>query len=414
MHITLVLFLVYLITIGAGYWLKYLNLSWLKTYGSTVPPEFQGSIDPALLKRISDYTFENNRVGIVESIISNILLVVFLFGGMLGIYDRWISSLSSSFVLSGLLFALFLLLAEKLIDIPFSLYHHFKIENRYGFNTMTFRLWFTDLIKSLAISLVLGMLVLAAVLAIVAASPAWWWLWVWAFLLVFGIFMMYISPYVIEPLFFKFEPLKIQGLENRIRQLVERAGLRITRVFQVDASRRSRHSNAYFTGIGRVKRIVLFDTLIDQMSEEEILAVLAHEVGHWKKRHVLKRILLSELSAFLGLFIAYHLMRWDGLPGLIGLQQASFYARVIIVGFLSSVVTFPLTPLFTYLSRRGERQADRFALDLTGNPDALASGLVKLSRENLSNLHPHPLYAKFYYSHPPIVERVRSLKASRQ
>lgn len=411
MTITFILVILYLFVIGIGYWLKYLNLSHLKAYGSTVPPEFQGSIDPALLQKITNYTFENNRVGIVESIFSNILLVVFLFGGLLGIYDRWISSLSGSFLLSGLLFTLFLLIAETLIDIPFSLYNHFKIENKYGFNTMTFRLWSTDLMKSLAISLVLGMLVVAAALSIVSASPAWWWLSVWTFLLVFGIFMMYISPYVIEPLFFKFEPVKAEGLEEKIRHLMERAGLKVSRVFQVDASRRSRHSNAYFTGIGPVKRIVLFDTLIEQMSQDEILAVLAHEVGHWKKRHVLKRIVLAEASAFLGLFIAYHLIRWEGLPALIGLEQASFLARAIIVGFLSSLAMFPLTPLFSYLSRRDEREADRFASDLTGNSEAMASALVKLSRENLSNLHPHPLYAKFYYSHPPVVERVRKLRS---
>jgi STE24 endopeptidase len=191
---------------------------------------------------------------------------------------------------------------------------------------------------------------------------------------------------------------------------MERAGLKVSRVFQVDASRRSRHSNAYFTGIGKVKRIVLFDTLIGQMAQDEVLAVLAHEVGHWKKRHVLKRIVMSEATAFAGLFLAYHLLSWKGLPGLMGLDDASFYAKAVILGFLGSIVLFPLTPLFAFLSRRDERQADRFASDLTGRPEAMASALVKLSKENLSNLHPHPLYAAFYYSHPPVVERVRGLR----
>ncbi len=404
------LIILYLVVIGAGHWLKYLNLAYLKAHGETVPPEFLGTIDPSLMKKMSAYTVENSRVGTVESIIGSVLLLVFLFGGLLGAYDRWIASLSWSFVLSGALFALILLMAETLVDIPFSLYRNFKIEGRYGFNTMTLKLWAVDLVKSLAISAVLGMLVTAAALSIIQASPAWWWLWVWAFLLAFGIFMMYISPYVIEPLFFKFEPVKSEGLEEKIRQLMERAGLKVSRVFQVDASRRSRHSNAYFTGIGRVKRIVLFDTLIEQMTQDEILAVLAHEVGHWKKRHVLKRMVITEVSAFLGLLIAYRLLGWDELPGLVGLQNASFYARLVIVGFLGSLVLFPITPLFSYLSRKDEREADRFASDLTGNPGAMASALVRLSRENLSNLHPHPWYAKFYYSHPPVVERIRSLR----
>jgi STE24 endopeptidase len=404
-------FTAYLVILGTGYWLKYLNLAYLKVHGRTVPAEFQEVIDPALLKKISDYTLENSRVGLIESIIGNLLTILFLFGGLLGVYDRWILTLTGSLLWGGLLFLFLLMYAEMLIDIPFSLYRNFRIENRYGFNTMTPRLWFSDLIKSITISSVLGGVVVVSVLAIIQASPAWWWLWVWSFLLFFGIFVMYISPVVIEPLFFKFEPVKAEGLEEKVRDLMERAGLKVSRVFQVDASRRSRHSNAYFTGIGRVKRIVLFDTLIEQMTVEEILAVLAHEAGHWKKRHVLKRIVLTEAMAFGGLFLAYHLLKWKGLPGMIGLADASFFSRVVILGFLSSLVMFTLTPLFSYLSRRDEREADLFAAELTGRPDAMASALVKLSRENLANLHPHPLYAKFHYSHPPIVERIRELNA---
>lgn len=404
-------FTAYLIVLGTGYWLKYLNLAYLKAHGKTVPPEFQGVVDPELLKKISDYTFENSRAGLLESVVGNLLTILFLFGGLLGVYDRWILSLTGSLLWGGLLFSLILLYAETLIDIPFSLLRDFKIENRYGFNTMTMRLWLTDLVKSITISSVLGSVVVLSALAIIQASPAWWWFWVWTFLLVFGIFVMYISPFFIEPLFFKFEPVKSEGLEEKVRVLMEHAGLKVGRVFQVDASRRSRHSNAYFTGIGRVKRIVLFDTLIGQMTHDEVLAVLAHEVGHWKKRHVLKRIVLTEAMAFCGLFLAFHLLRWDGLPAMIGLAEASFFARVVILGFISSLVMFPLTPLFSSLSRRDEREADTYASGLTGRPDAMASALVKLSRENLANLHPHPLYAKFHYSHPPVVERVRMLKA---
>ncbi len=410
---SIALLLAYLFTVVTGFWLKYVNLAYLKLHGQTIPPGFEGVVDPAALKNISAYTFENGRLAVFESIVSILIMIVFLFGGALGAYDRWIASVTGSFLAGGVLFFLVLTCAETLIDIPFSLYRNFRIENTYGFNTMTPRLWFTDLLKSLALAMVLGSLVVTVALAMIQSSPLWWWLWVWGFLLLFGVFMMYISPFVIEPLFFKFEPVRAEGLEDRIRALMERAGLRVSRVFQVDASRRSRHSNAYFTGIGRVKRIVLFDTLIEQMSQEEILSVLAHEVGHWRKRHVLKRIVLTQVSAFIGLFLAYHLLHWEGLPGLIHMEHASFFGRVVIIGFLSSLVTFPLTPLFSYLSRRDERAADRFAVELARDPEAMASALVKLSRENLSNLHPHPLYAAFYYSHPPVVERVRSLKSTK-
>jgi STE24 endopeptidase len=404
-------FIVYLIVLGTGYWLRSLNLAYLRVHRRTVPPEFHGVLDQAQLEKISDYTLENSRVGLVESIFGNLVTILFLFTGLLGVYDRWIHSLTGSLLWGGLFFALILLYAETIIDIPFSLFRNFKIENRFGFNTMTARLWFGDLVKSVTISTVMGSVVVLSVLSIIQASPVWWWFWVWAFLLIFSIFVMYISPFIIEPLFFKFEPVRSEGLEDKVRGLMKRAGINVGRVFQVDASRRSRHSNAYFTGIGRVKRIVLFDTLIDQMTHEELLAVLAHEIGHWKKRHILKRIVLTEVMAFSGLFLAYHLLNWDGLPKVIGLSTASLFARVVILGFLSSLVMFPLTPLFAALSRRDEREADRYAADLIGSPAAMASALVKLSRENLANLHPHPLYAKFHYSHPPIVERIRELKA---
>jgi STE24 endopeptidase len=407
---TVLLFAAYLVTLSIGYWLKYLNLTYLKQHAKSVPSEFEGIVDAGLLQRISDYTFENSRLGIVESAIGNMLLLLLLFGGLLGAYDRWVISVTGPFIGTGVLFFIIIILVETLIGIPFSLYRNFRVESRYGFNTMPLRLWFGDLMKSMAISLILGTIVIVCALSIVRSSPLWWWLWVWAFFLAFGIFMMYLAPHVIEPLFFKFAPVKAAGLEEKIRLLLERAGIRVSRVFQVDASRRSRHSNAYFTGIGRVKRIVLFDTLIDQMTQDEILAVLAHEVGHWKKRHVLKRIILTEMVAFAGLFTAYRLLQWEGLPGIIGSGPLSFYAKVIVVGFLGSLVMFPLTPIFSFLSRRDEHDADRFASFLTGNSEALSSALIKLSRENLSNLHPHPLYAKFYYTHPPVVERIRELR----
>jgi len=406
-----ILFLLFITVVGTGYWLKYLNLSYLRIHGHTVPPEFEGKIDPGVLRRISDYIAENNRIGLIESLADNFLLALFLFGGLLEIYDQWIASCTGSFIGAGVLFVLILLAVGTVLDIPFSLYSNFKIEKRYGFNTMTMRIWLADFIKSAIISFVLGAFVVMVILSIIQGSPVLWWLWVWLFLLLFGVFMMYVSPYIIEPLFFKFEPIKKEGLEEKIRTLAERAGIKVSKIFQVDASRRSRHSNAYFTGIGQVKRIVLFDTLIEQMTEEEILAVLAHEMGHWKKRHVIKRLIQTEAIAFCSLVAAFYLLAWEQLPALFNLADASFYVRVIIVGFLGFLVMFPLTPLFSYLSRRDEQEADRFAAELTGNPKAMASALVQLSKENLSNLHPHPLYAKFYYSHPPVVERIRKLRA---
>ncbi|HXY74516.1 MAG TPA: hypothetical protein VEH58_04260, partial [Dehalococcoidales bacterium] len=212
----ILLIIVYIAILCLRYWLNWLNRTYLRVNGQIVPPEFKGIIDPELLKKITNYTLENSRFGMIESVISNILLVFFLFGGMLGYYDRWVNSLPGSFIGQGIIFALLLFYIETVVDIPFSLYRNFRIENRYGFNTMTMRLWATDLVKSAAIATVLCCAVVFVALAIVQASPQWWWFWLWLFLLAFGIFMMYISPTVIEPLFFKFESVKAEGLEVRI------------------------------------------------------------------------------------------------------------------------------------------------------------------------------------------------------
>ncbi len=409
-----ILLILFLLLVSFRYWLQSLNLSYLKRHGHTVPPEFEGAVDPGTLARMSDYTVENSRFGLVESLFDDVVLVIFLFGGLLGTYDRWVSSLTGSFLGNGVLFVLVLTGAQAVLGIPFGLYRNFRIEKKYGFNTMTAKIWFADLVKGLAVGAIISTVMVLGALLLVTWSPGLWWLWVWLFFLVVSIFLMYISPVLIEPLFSKFEPLKVEGLEERIRTLMGKAGLKVSRVFQVDASRRSTHSNAYFTGIGKVKRIVLFDTLLSQMSQEEILAVLAHEVGHWKKKHVLKRIILTEAMAFCGLYVAFLLLRASWLPGLVGLSDASFYARAVILGFIASIVMFPITPLWSFLSRRDERESNRYAVELTGSTESMASALVKLSKENLSNLHPDPLYAAFYYSHPPAVERIRSLRSKSQ
>jgi len=407
---TLALLVAYLLIGAAGWLLGWLNLRHLRHNAGLVPEGFEGELDSETLARSAAYTIENNRLDLIESLAGTVVLLLFLFGGLLEIYDRWTASLSGSFVLRGVLFFLCLSLVQTTIDIPFSLYRNFRVEARYGFNTMTPRLWLTDLLKSLAIGIVLIALLTSGALVLVLLSPYWWWLWVWGFFAAASLFLMYLSPYVIEPLFHKFEPVDAEDLEGEIRALLQKAGLEVSRVLRVDASRRSRHSNAYFTGIGRVKRIVLFDTLLERLDTREILAVLAHEVGHWKRRHLLKRLVVSEAAALLCCYAAFRLMDAGVLPPLLGMESASFYAQLVILGFLLSLASSLLTPIASFLSRRHEQEADRFAIELSGMPDALASSLVKMSRDNLSNLHPHPLYAAVYYSHPPVVERVRGLR----
>jgi STE24 endopeptidase len=399
----------YLLIVTFGYWLDFINLSHLKKYGSLIPPEFEGHIDQALLSKTRDYNVEHTRFDFISSVFNNVVFLLFIFV-LLNIYNSWVVSLNYSFILSGLIFFLLLTYAETAISMPFSLYSTFKIENRYGFNTMTFKLWVTDTVKSLIISSILIGLLIMVGLFLIQKSPNLWWLWVWCFFLVFGIFMMYISPYVIEPLFHKFTPIEDKELESGIRSLMEKVGIKVSRVFKMDASKRTKHTNAYFTGIGKVKRIVLYDTLIEKMDYDEIMSVLAHEAGHWKKKHVLKYIAVNETIALIVIYIAFQLLQNDFLLNIFHIDTSSFFAKVLILGFIGSIVSFPFSPLFHYFSRRHENEADKYSYEMTGNSESMISALVKLSKDNLSNLHPHPLYALFHYSHPPVLERIRRIK----
>jgi len=400
----------YLLVIAFGYWLDFLNLAHLKKHGSVVPPEFAGQIDQTLLSKTRDYNVENTKFAFVSSAFNNVVFLIFILV-LLNIYTTWVSSLNLNFILTGLVFFLLMTYAETVISIPFSLYSTFKIENKYGFNTMTLKLWLTDTIKSLLISTVLLGLLIAVGLFIIQKSPGWWWLWVWSFFLAFSIFMMYLSPYVIEPLFHKFTPLEDERLETGVRDLMSNVGIKVSRVFRMDASKRTKHTNAYFTGIGKVKRIVLYDTLIEKMDYDEIISVLAHEAGHWKKKHIVKSIIITEAIALIAIYVAFHLLQSTILLDIFHIEKESFFASLIILGFIGSIVFFPFSPLFNWYSRKNENEADKYSYELTGNKESMISALVKLSKDNLSNLHPHPLYALFHYSHPPVLERIRNIRA---
>ncbi len=408
-QIKYIFLLIYILIFLFESYLKFLNLRHLKKYGEIVPQAFEGHIDKELLKKTRDYTVEHSTFGFLEAVFDFALMILFIFGGLLDFYNSWIISWNLPFILSGVVFFLLISLVSTIISIPFSLYSNFKIENKYGFNTMTFKLWITDFAKSLVISIILTTIMTSVSFAIIQGSPDFWWIWLWLFILIFGIFMMYISPYVIEPLFHKFAPVQEEELENKIRSLMDKIKIRISKIRVVDASKRSRHSNAYFTGIGRVKRIILFDNLINTMTHGEILAILAHEAGHWKKKHILRRIILVEALSLISLFVAFLVLRSDILVSVFDLTISSFFAKLILLGFVGSLLMFFFKPLSSYLSRRQETEADRFAMKMIDDSKDLADALVKLSKDNLSNLHPHPIYAFFNYSHPPIQERLQRI-----
>ncbi len=379
----------------------------MKKVGIFVPPEFEGIVDEALLKKTGDYETEKTHFSFFSSILSNVATIIFIFCGLLNIYNSWIASLNLPFIISGWLFFLILSYGGEFLSVPFRWYNTFKIENKYGFNTTTLRLWASDFIKTLFISTVMISLMACAGFWLIQWSPLYWWFWIWGFLFLFSICMMYLSPYVIEPLFNKFTPIENDALKERIRELTDKAGIRASRILRIDASKRSKHTNAYFTGIGKTKRIVLYDTLLETMNHSEIIAVLAHEIGHWKKKHMLKTIIAFEVVSFIALYCSFKILQSDALLTLFHIRTNTLFAKIIILAFLADILSLSFMPCVSYLMRRHEMQADRASYELTRDPESMISALVKLSKENLTNLYPHPLYVTLYYSHPPILGRLR-------
>jgi len=405
----LVILILYLTVEASEQFLAIINLKYLARHGAEVPQGFEKHVDSSTLEKIRDYTVEQGRLARISAVVSMIVTILFLFGGVLNWLNSLIVEQGWTAAVSGTIFFLALIYGETLISIPFSLYRTFSIEKRFGFTTQTLALWGKDLVKSLIInSLLLGFLVYV-LLWFIQILPGIWWLAGWLFFLVFSVFMLYISPYIIEPLFNEFKPIDDPSLEERIREIMTRAGLKINRVFSMDASKRSSHSNAYFTGIGHVKRIVLFDTLLENHKDDEILAILAHEAGHWKKKHVLKMLVFSQLIGFIGFYLAHKLTASDALVYIFRLDNSTMYAKLLLAVFIGTLALFPLKPLMAYISRHHELEADNFALQLTGTPAPMANALIKLGKDNLANLHPHPLYASVYYSHPPLAQRVKRI-----
>jgi STE24 endopeptidase len=392
------------------YLLDWLNIRHMKAHGSAVPPEFEGALDATLLKKSQEYLIDQTKLGAAESAFMSLATIVFFFGGLLDLYSSRIAGLNLPFLVSGWIFFILLALAEQLCAIPFNLFHVFRLERRYGFTTTTPKLWLLDLGKELLISSVILSFLICAGLWLISRSPGYWWLWFWTVIFSFSIILTYISPYVLEPLFNKFTPLEDESLKQRIIDLAGKAGISARKVLKMDASKRTKHSNAYFTGLGKAKRIVLFDTLLQGTSHAEILAVLAHEIGHWKRHHILKNLLIFQASTLASLYLLFRVTENGFLTSLIRVGADTFFSRVTVAIFLGGMLIFLLRPVMMAYTRSMEREADRVSFDLVQGAGDLISALVKLSKDNLSNPYPHPLYMAFHYSHPPALDRIRALR----
>lgn len=399
------------------FWLASRQMRHVAHHRSSLPPAFAERIALAAHQKAADYTIIKTRFGMLEMALGAAVLLGWTVLGGLDALNQWLLSVLGVGMLQQLALLAVFALISGLIDLPATLYQTFVIEQRFGFNQMTWRLWLADLLKSTLVGALLGLPIAAMILWLMGAAGPLWWLWSWALWMGFNLLLMVVFPTFIAPLFNKFQPLQDEALKARVMALMQRCGFSAKGLFVMDGSRRSAHANAYFTGFGAAKRVVFYDTLLRQLTPSEVEAVLAHELGHFKHRHILKRMaLLFALSlagfALLG-WLATQAWFYTGLgvrPSLSVLVSnvpATPNDALALLLFLLVVPVFTvfLAPLFAQLSRRDEFQADAYAMAQTSGAD-LASALLKLYEDNASTLTPDPVYVKFSYSHPPASERL--------
>jgi STE24 endopeptidase len=400
----------------AELWLSRLNQRHVCAHANEVPRAFRGLIDEATYRRSVDYTLAKSRFGDIANVFDTALLVSVLFSGVLPwAFGSSIASFGTSiWAMGGFLFVIGICLS--IAALPFAWYAQFKLEERFGFNTTTLKTWVLDRMKGFLLALLLGYPLLAVVLKLIEWTGATWWLWAAAVIIAFQLLLMLIAPAVIMPLFNKFTPLPEGALRERLFALAQRTDFPTRSIDVMDGSKRSRHSNAFFTGFGRFRKIVLFDTLIAQLTEPELESVLAHEIGHYKKRHVFKLLSVSSAGVFVALAAIASLARQQWFYRAFGFEFEGGPAAVdvapamLLFALLAGTISFWLSPVIHMWSRHFEYEADRFARATMGEAQSLMHALRKLSEKNLSNLTPHPLYSGFYYSHPTLLERERALR----
>ena len=391
-------------------WLGWRHMRHVQSHREHVPPAFRDRIPLADHRKAADYTVASTRLGMIDDVAGALLLVLWPLGGGLELLDRMWRSLGLGSIVTGGVFILSLVLLTSALNLPFSIYQTFVIEQRFGFNKTTVRLFIADLLKQALLLVVIGAPLILAVLWLMQAMGRLWWLYVWALWSGFTLVMVWAYPVFIAPLFNKFSPLQDAGVKDRIQSLLGRTGFRSRGIFVMDGSRRSAHGNAYFTGFGKNKRIVFFDTLLETLAGAEIEAVLAHELGHFRRHHVLKRLLVGFALALAGLYLLAWLMRRTWFYQGLGMSHPSTYAALALFLMAGPVFAFFLQPLHAWSSRRHEFEADTYAAE-QADVRAMITALVKLYRENASTLTPDPVYSAFYDSHPPAPVRIAHLEA---
>jgi STE24 endopeptidase len=392
-------------------WLGWRQIQHVSAHRMHVPPQFAGEISLVEHQKAADYTIEKTRFALIGVMVEAVIVLAFTFGGGL----QWLHDISSALLPEGIargvvLIALVALLLT-LLDVPFDLYRTFVIEERFGFNKMTLGLFFVDLLKSLLIGAVLFLPLVGVILWLIDALGPSWWIYAWMVTVIFGVFVTFIAPTVIMPLFNKFSPLQDAEIRERVQKLAERCGFRVKGLLVMDGSRRSAHGNAFFSGFGSSKRIVFFDTLLSQLRPPEIEAVLAHELGHFKLKHVIKRMAWSFSLSLAFFWLLSFLMYREWFFESLGVVTASPAMALILFALILPPFTFLLKPIASMYSRKHEFEADEYAARYASAVD-LASALIKLYRDNASTLTPDPLHSAFYDSHPPALTRIARLQGA--
>ena len=380
-----------------------------KHMSPVLPDSLKGIYDEKEYSRFQSYKRENGRLDSWSSGVGFVVMIVFLVAGGFGWYNSWVVSLTDSVVWQTILFVVGLSVVSSVLDIPFDYYATFRIEEKYGFNKTTRRVYWLDTVKELVLSLVLGGVLLALVVWFYTWAGTYFWLYAWGAVTLFSVFMAMFYSQLIVPLFNKQTPLQEGALRDKIQAFAGKVGFKLDNIYVIDGSKRSTKANAYFTGLGPKKRVVLYDTLIDELTEEEIVAVLAHEVGHYKKRHTLRSMVVSVIQMGVLFWLFSLCVNNVALSEALGGDRAYFQMGLIAFAILYSPVNLILGVGMNVWSRSNEYEADAFAARYYKG-DYLVSGLKKISVKSLSNLTPHPLYEYIYYSHPSLLKRIDAIK----
>ena len=392
-------------------WLARRHVAHVQANRNQVPAAFKDSIALDAHQKAADYSTAKTKLVIIETVVQALLLAALtLGGGLQWIDDIWRNILPTQEIIRGALVICSAMLVSSAIDLPFEYYKTFVVDEKFGFNKMTPAMFFSDLIKHSLVGLALGAPILFAALWLMQGAGQYWWLYLWVIWSVFNLVMLAVYPTFIAPLFNKFSPLKDENLKQRIEALLSKCGFKSQGLFVMDGSSRSSHGNAYFTGFGASKRVVFFDTLLERLNVDEIEAVLAHELGHFKHHHVIKRIVMLFSISFLGLALLGWLINQPWFYAGLGVSQISNYMALILFLLVSPIFLFLLRPMMASYSRKNEFEADDYAANHASAKD-LVKALVKLYRDNASTLTPDPLHSAFYDSHPPASIRISKLAA---